>query len=250
MIKLAAILLMLPALAWGQLTIPGMVGGQSVAGKYSAAWQLTQELQASLVVWWRADGNALDSSTNANHGTLEADANANGIGVFNASFVFDGDGDYVEADDDDSLDFGTDDFSLNMWIKGTDDSATYISKRDLTNNNEGFTLYISGGKARVLTQPEGGSIAYVTGTKTINDNQWHMLTVVRDSGVLQIYTDAGDKQTVATSHNIDSSAPLQLSFQYGGSSANYFNGFIDEVMIFNSALSLSNVQYIYNRSRP
>ena len=62
---------------------------------------------------------AYDFSDNDNDGTLKpTDSEPTWVNGFNGKALdFDGDNDYVEVADDDSLDMGTGDFTVECWIK-------------------------------------------------------------------------------------------------------------------------------------
>jgi hypothetical protein len=69
---------------------------------------------AGLTGWWPADGHADDIVTSLN-GELLRDATI-GPGLANKAFVLDGEGDYIEVPDDPALNFGTRDFTLDLWV--------------------------------------------------------------------------------------------------------------------------------------
>jgi len=68
----------------------------------------------SLVGYWHGDGNALDYSGNGNDGTFAGNANASAPGVFNSSFGFDGNGDYVDTGNEFNY---TNNITVSAWIK-------------------------------------------------------------------------------------------------------------------------------------
>ena len=69
-----------------------------------------------LAAYWPADGNTLDLTANANHGTLFDDADYE-PGVFGDAFSFDGNGDFFAATTD-GFPQGNEDRSITLWVKG------------------------------------------------------------------------------------------------------------------------------------
>ncbi len=65
-------------------------------------------LQRGLVGYWKLQGDCRDHSGQGNH--------ANNHGVDLDTATFDGRGAYLQVPDDDSLDLGTDDFSISAWV--------------------------------------------------------------------------------------------------------------------------------------
>jgi len=90
-------------------------------------------------------------------------------------------------------------------------------------------------------------------TVDYRDGFWHHVVVVvnRTNDTLYFYLDGLEKNTFdisAWSDTFDNDYPLFLAANYnkGATPDGYFNGSLDEVAIFNDALSLSDVEYIYN----
>src|SRR5215467_6689435 len=75
---------------------------------------------ATVIHWWKADGNANDS-VGTNHGSLVGDTTF-ASGENGQAFSFDGTGDYVSVPDDPSHYF-TGSFTMEAWAKtsGTND---------------------------------------------------------------------------------------------------------------------------------
>jgi len=70
---------------------------------------------AGLVSWWPGDGNANDI-TAPNHGTLQNGATF-APGLVGQAFSLDGSDDYVAVPNSPSLNIGSGDFSLDVWVE-------------------------------------------------------------------------------------------------------------------------------------
>jgi hypothetical protein len=184
-----------------------------------------------------------DLSGQGSNGTL-----TNGVGFSveqGGSLEFDGVNDYVDLTSSSaSFDFGTENFSLSCFIKGTGVSGYRCIFWH--HYNPGFTLItnITTGVARFWL---GGTA--VNGNKNILDNVWHNVIVIRNSNIISIYVDGvldvsstsflGRSATVS-----DATAAIG---RYTGEFTDYpFDGNISQVSIYNRALSSQEVQQNYN----
>lgn len=216
-----------------------------------ARWTTTAKL--SLVSWWRAEGNALDTS-----GDLVGTA-ASGMtytaGKVGQAFSFSGVGDggspaYVTVPDNPRLNFGTDEFSIAVWIRTTNTGSTkrIVTKRIPNNATAWYSLVANEGKMYFET-----GVDNITSVATVADGQWHHVAVTRDPASssprkYHLYIDGVENNSVADrGANLDNACPLELGKWHN---ENYYTGIysgqIDELQFFNRALLAAEVQYIYN----
>ena len=96
--------------------------------------------------------------------------------------------------------------------------------------------------------------------EVLNANQWYHLAIVHNSTQATLYVDGiKPAQTFQISNNItkwfnsvlgiDNGRIGAYNFNNGGNS-NYFKGSIDDIMIYNRALSASQILYTYNEQMP
>lgn len=217
------------------------------------------------VARWKMDecqGTAInDSSGNSNTGTLTigplgedtvgtcaTSSTAWGSGATgkrNASLSFDGTDDAVTVTDTANLRFNasTDDFSLFAWVKRTTTGTEYIiSKEDA--DNDGYRMLFT--SSNTVQCSEDATDA--TSTSTITDTNWHFVgcTIDRD-GNGQVYID-GRTDGSAVSMGTDAMATAS-NITIGTrsyTSTSYLNGQIDDVKIFNYALTATQVKDVYN----
>jgi hypothetical protein len=216
-------------------------------------------VDANTVALWHFDesvGNiAYDSSGNNNHGTIYG-ANWAGPtwvdGRFEKALSFDGVDDYVWMQDNPSLDFGaSDSFTLEAWIKTTDSDSGYnnIIRKDNYMMGEPRALWLiavynPGGKLRGFIYDGSGKWLFIESSTSVNDGVWHHVAFVRDAvnDKLRLYIDGSeDPVTPVTDTTIDT---LENSgwgaigaYANPKSQGEFFNGIIDEVRIYNEALS-------------
>ena len=207
--------------------------------------------------WWK-----LDATT----GTTAADSAGTNDGIYinnptpvNAvvddGLFFDGVNDFVEVADNDALDFGIGDFSLSIWIKTTDVTGTdvILDKRvEQSGAVQGYVLYNFGGNLGFQLADGDGFTNYISDV-SIADGDWHFVTVTvdRDStngGKWYVDGELVDSfNPTGRQGSLSNSNSLTLGRRSDSSSPGYFNGSLDEVKLFDSALSSTEVQNIYSQ---
>jgi len=211
----------------------------------------TEVNDPNFISWWEFEGDANDSAGN-NHGTFMGGANI--ISDVNRGLVLNLDGidDYVEVADDDSLDFGTGSFSIAAWIKIEGDTApsssvhTIVGKRKPTGNKSQFIFCVRDVSEVLRFGTRDDSVSEVTGIAIISDGNWYNVAAVRNSnGMMELYVngvlDAGVSLPV---RDVDNDAFLGIG-THSTQGVNYFNGLIDDVRIYDRALSAGEVQQLY-----
>lgn len=191
---------------------------------------------------------ATDSSGNDNHGTINGATWTNNSISGNA-LEFDGIDDYVEHGDQASLNFGTNDFTLEAWVKADSNQQSYTCIIEKGNPlcdgcPPGYALSVDGGKIRFSLDGSSnlGDVdkVYVDALPYL-DNQWHHIAGIRNASNIYLYLDGLQVASGPNNlRNVDVSANLWIG--YGKS----FNGIIDEVRIYNRALSAEEILEHYN----
>jgi hypothetical protein len=133
--------------------------------------------------------------------------------------------------------------SLGQWYRGQGliDADVCYPKKDF-----GVDLY--GSKASFGTGPDDQSIFTIN---SVNDNIWHHVVATRDgkTGEIGLFLD-GRKEGAATTRDIGSLTD-SMNIIIGNSpchiqeNSNWFNGNIDEVIIYDRVLSQDDVTHLY-----
>jgi len=210
-----------------------------------------------------ANGNLLDFSINLNH-AVPMDGN---VPTFTKSKTeplgkavqFNGQN-YLSVPNSPSLNFGTGDFSVSCWFKTTNTSSfnTLIDKRiKVASGWQGYHLCVYYGKDIVLQVGDNvkGWYNYLGSSgNTLNDGNWHFVTVTMDRDNTQgvkIYIDGQlkkvDNATYRTG-NIDTNADLLIGKHIEGSYYNFI-GAIDEVKLFKRTLTQTEVKKLYGKKK-
>lgn len=157
---------------------------------------------------------------------------------------------FLSAPNNNVYNVGTGDFTLQCWVKTTA-SGTVISRKptDGGPNNGGFLLVVRADSTIKLATDNGfGFYEIDTVPTAITDGNWHFLTGVRQSSVLTIYLDGQVVSSSVRSNinpplNINNSLPLYMgAVQQIQEPYNQFTGQLDEVRIWNVALSQQQIQ--------
>ncbi len=162
--------------------------------------------------------------------------------------TFDGTNDYTNVGDKIDL---SGPFSVSSWVystgsNDTNDEKTIISKRG--NSNDGYHFYLRDDN-RVEMRFGNTASATITSNTALNDNQWRHVAFTFDGTNANLYIDGVLDNTEA----MDAPAATAYSFAIGSryvdknDQRNFFDGSIDEIRIWNSALTVNQIRYIMNQ---
>jgi hypothetical protein len=201
---------------------------------------------SGLVAHWKFDEgtgtSAADSSGNGNTAKL-----INGplwtAGKIGKALQFDGTDDNVTVAHSNSLDLSKS-FTLTAWVNP---SSTFTDFRSILVKNYKYYLYASVagycGNGSPLGGFEGATDNMVCQPFQLATNTWTHLALTHNGSTLTLYKDA---VPVASSDASGAPSPTSGTLQIGGSQfGEYFKGLIDEVRVYNKALSDQEVHTIY-----
>lgn len=155
-------------------------------------------------------------------------------GVGNALDFDDTSSDYVELANPTTFDFGTNDYTVEMWVNVDDGTGIQVLAGDFDGStNDEFTLWIGG---NAVATSAGSGAADITTGSVITNGSWHHVAIVRNSGQGIIYVDGVAEATNTLSGSISSSSNMNLGRQPGGSPF-HLDGRLDEVRFWNDARS-------------
>jgi hypothetical protein len=161
---------------------------------------------------------------------------------------FDGE-DYIDINAN-LTELATQDFTLEAWIKTTGTSVGIIACNDSDSSWESGEklLYLNNdGKVSFV----GYGNKYIYSNTAINDGNWHHIAVIWDyssdeSGESFVYVDgindsSSSSNYLARNEN-NSSDTFKIGLPNNNEARNYFDGEIDDVRIWNTALTESEIQ--------
>jgi len=169
-----------------------------------------------------------------------ADPSWTNSGKFGKAVYFDGDDKATHS----SYAYTLTGLTASAWIKGdTNDQSPYA--RIFDKWFPGFIMAVtSGNNFRVYLWDDAEDS--LTGTSNIDDGNWHYVafTVDTSTGLFKIYVDG--KQEGSKTSTITSSIITSGTINLGGGAVP-FKGWIDEVKIYNSALTSDEIKLDMNR---
>jgi hypothetical protein len=179
-----------------------------------------------------------DSSGRGNNGTTSGVTRTSG--KFGSALSFDGSSSMVSIPDSASLHL-TRAMTLEAWVKPADLSrwATVVLKE--RTGGMLYSLYAGDRNGRPVGQLWTGSEQNAQGAAKLPLNIWTHLATTWDGATLRLYVNGTQAGSIAVSGTLGaSSGPLRI----GGNSIwpEFFKGLIDEVRVYDRALSSSEVQ--------
>ena len=214
---------------------------------------------ANLIGWWAGDGNASDQ-TGTNNGTLAGGATATATGMVGQCFSFDGTNAYVSIPDSAAL--RPTNFTVEAWVLfsslnsaglgGSPAGDQYIvfKQNPQSGNFEGIDVgktRISGGDVfQFITTSASGSSVQILSATTIATNTWYHIAAVRGPSSLQLYVNGQlERQTNISFAQNYGTLPLYFGTTGQASWDHKFAGNLDEVTLYNRALTSNEIAAIY-----
>ena len=238
------------------------------------------------VGWWKFDEcsgtTANDSSGRGISGTITPGASTHtSVGTCNSgsssqmwddgytgkrnySLDFDGGDDYVDMNDSATLDFeASQDFTISGWFNRetytTDD--TIVAKRNgVANTDQGYIAYIDDTNDTLIMEvcdaTSGCDEYQVESTTTFTATGWNHFVIVWDDSSAsntKIYINGVDDNethtgTISNIGDLANSVDFRIGGESDTASATPFAGELDDVKVFNYALSADEIKKLYNNS--
>ena len=203
---------------------------------------------AGLLSYWRlgevADAVAFDRKGTVN-GTYTNGVTQGVAGALTASgdtaSSFDGTNDHVWLGDPASVKVANP--SVDAWVKTGDADGMIFRVRWY-----GYYLWITGGKAQFGFNDSGGVGHNATSAASVNDNAWHHLAGTYDGTTVRVYVDGVQAGSVAASAAVyypGGSNGIAIG-RDGNADAAYLAGTIDEVAVYDRALTATEVKRHYD----
>ncbi|MDD5055254.1 MAG: SdrD B-like domain-containing protein [Candidatus Peribacteraceae bacterium] len=224
----------------------------------SRSWQIANDAVAtdSLVGYWKLDessaGTFIDYSGHNNHGTGYGATGTNntpqpssdraaGFDFTNPkSLSFDGTDDVISTSGAPVITTG--DFTLSTWVKSNTTALVkilYIIGNQSSAKGSAY-FYIQDASNLVfgvwtVSAPSAPSIT----PSSVFDGNWHLITGTKTGDTMTLFLDGvQSSQKTVTGINIVHGSPF---VQIGGFSSGYFNGLLDDIRIYNRALSPTEI---------
>src|SRR2546423_13198425 len=196
-----------------------------------------------LVSYWRlgeSSGTTACDSYGANAGTYQGGFTLGRVGAIagdpDTAVELDGAGGTVSVSHSTSLDVG-DSFTIEAWVKrssfGAPDYQAIASQ-----GANAWLLAFNAANRLVLRQAKVGDL--VSSTTAVTDTNWHHVAATKSGSAVHLYIDGTDVTGSVTNRTIATNTLPLLIGQSSGSS--FFDGTLDEVALYNTALSAATVK--------
>jgi hypothetical protein len=212
------------------------------------------------VALWAFDNN-VDDSAGGNNGIINGNPGYV-AGMFNQAISLDGD-DYVDCGNSDILNFAAGDWTVCAWIKttqsgtGDENKGTVFANGGDQTGGIRYTLALNETQSGniTLTTDDDTTKAQATSSILVNDDAWHHVVGIRNGTGLQVYVNGVLDGTNTVPVGYDLSGTSQHNAYIGaitdftnGSLIKYFVGLIDDVRIYDYALSQAEIMSVMGQS--
>ena len=232
---------------------------KQVQEEYAGVLDITSGLKG----YWTFDADATDSSAEGNDGTLHGDAAIDTTDstdiIGEGKLSLDGIGDYVDLSTHTGDYSGISEGTIAGWVNLTATSnRTIFDIGDGAANSNYVSFFVNNGQLRVTILDGGSTVLDVESSATINDGTWHHVAFTTSSSGNQLFIDGLQLTGGALTYNTGSSATTTFiddlntvtnttigAFQDVGISGE-FQGLLDEVRVYDRALSSSDVAELTN----
>ncbi|MDB9702162.1 gliding motility-associated C-terminal domain-containing protein [Flavobacteriales bacterium] len=211
---------------------------------------LPNNLQTGLVGYWPFCGNANDESGNGNNGTVNgATLTTDRFGNANSAYDFDGVNDYLDFGNPTLLNPTPFSYSQSCWIKLVDYSAIQdpiLSKRHQDNGNDWATALIkSDGKVSFFSDDKQHYTTNFATSPVLDSSFWYQFTFVKNGYSYIMYMNGYLVDSIYDTHIMGGTNDNFIAGKQGAWNA-FFKGKIDDIGIWNRALSSSEAQQLYS----
>ena len=211
-----------------------------------------------MAAWWPGDGNANDLVGSSN-GTLQHGASF-ATGIVGQGFALDGVDDYVDFGNAPSLRVSSGDFSIDAWVRFDAITAADMSIVDKMSavgvNLDGWRLIKQGDDNHFWFCFGGGTVnrcvdpAFTVFSRTLAvPDVWFHVAAVKSASSFSLYVNGEQEDSRSpVPAFVDTQSASLLVGSYILQGAN-LDGIVDEVQLFNRALSASEVRSIFDAGK-
>ena len=163
------------------------------------------------------------------------------------SLDFDGVDDYVDLNGTFNSIIQGANFTISMWFN----SSTNTSYDCLLSNGPPCQIYVESNKIKIwMGYPYLTNLNPFESSATLSLSTWYHLAFVKSGSDWYLYLDGAEDNTVSDSGTVSASTDNLAIGIYPTTPTYPFQGNIDEVSIWNTALSSGDVSTLYNSGTP
>jgi hypothetical protein len=211
-----------------------------------------------LVGWWPFNGNANDESGNGNNGTVNgATLTSDRNGDMNEAFEFSGNN-FINIPDNFILNSNY--ITVSIWfVSITQSFGSLIYKTDESALNEQYAIVLNypSPNSTIWSIKNGNNcnnpgIGWQNSSinQNLSDNNWHNIICTYDGNLSNIYLDNNLIASNSFVSNIIDACGGDINIGKGYNSNYFYSGKIDDIGIWNRALTACEIKNLYNGGVP
>ena len=211
--------------------------------------------EVGLIAYYPLDDNFSDATGDSSNNGVASGVPEFGCGVRGTAMVLNGGNDFIRVPAGNSAsvnrEFDSEDFTLSFYFKsvGVNGTQYLVSKRDTNCNNLQFlsVRYVPLSRTLSVILQQNNQIARID-RPVRNGDCWQHIVVLRVGNRVRLYLNAEEIGEVGTTSRVDVSNDGELligSTNCRGNQEVPFDGLIDEVRVYNRALSINEVEGLY-----
>jgi hypothetical protein len=211
-----------------------------------------------LLSYWKLDetsGTNYADYYNGNHGQAAVSAPLPVTGLVDGAQYFNGTSDRITVDDDPSLDWAADQsFTVELWAKFTNvvSRNKVMIGRDQGGGSPHWWIGAqqNTGNAMFVCLDSNGNGTWIIGSIALNNNEWRHIVVMKDESVdrIRLYVDGAKTDSASHNYTADFGAATSLGIgymAYAGTPDYFYDGMLDEIALYNRALSDAEILQHY-----
>ncbi|MBX2821684.1 MAG: S8 family serine peptidase [Rhodothermaceae bacterium] len=171
-------------------------------------------------------------------------------GIKNGALAFDGSNDRVDLG---AIDLVGDEMSIAFWFKADDfgtDDARFISKATSTNRDHHYWMVstYNNNRLRFRLKTNGLTTELFSESMVISPNTWYAVVAHYDGSYMRLFVDGQEVGSMPKTGmiNFNSDVLAAIGNQPPDAGSRPFDGLIDEMRIYDRALTLQEIQDLAN----
>ncbi len=193
-----------------------------------------------VVAHYSLDGTTRDVSGHENHGVPIGNFFYSSTAVLGRSGDFEGSS-YIAVADSRFLKLSH--FTLAAWVGA---HRFRRGSRILQKGTNSYYLYLDSAGKPVIGFSDGPRKEDLIGSSPLSDTRWAFVAGTYDGALLRLYADGSlvAERDASGSPN-QTNEPLFIGWKLNGGEADYLEGYLDEVWIYERALSAQDIVRLY-----
>ena len=205
---------------------------------------------SGLVAWWRAEGDLRDSA-GAHHGAGQGQVTFEG-GEVGQAFRFDG-ASYLDIKETPAIDFGSGDFTIAVWVRFatlTDEVTIFQKSIGIYPDDRTYGLEAFPDSYRIVIRQTTGNENDLYASVTPAVGVFEHVVAVRSADTLRLYRNGAQIGEQSNGRAIDTGSGGfarigSLAAEAPAAWQRYVNGNLDELSLFNRALTPVEIEKVF-----